>query len=338
MSIFKPSLCKDYAANLYVNKYMPKTLMDFKGNEGVKQTLLSYIETDNLPNLIITGPHGTGKSLLARLLINMYLGDKYIKEGCLEIYGSLNTGKEIVTEQTTSKSKSTWVFNNIGITNFIKKYSELPKNKYKIVIIYEFHQMSPDAQMALRSVIETNSEKVRFIFITEDMTLIIQALQSRCTPLLLSKLTTIDINTIIKKIMKNEKLRCDNELLEIINLNADGDLRLALNLLQILSPAKTKQEWIDILGIPEINCLKSIINNCISGTPVVSYRLIRQLLNNGFEINDLTDLLTKILINMPLFPQKDMYIRTLCNHMLIIQECYTDTQLYNLINQLSLIK
>jgi len=324
---------KDHAEYLYVVKHAPKNLLEFKGNQGVVQTLNSFVEAKNIPNLIITGPHGVGKSLLVKLLVKEYLGgENYLKQGLLEIYGSLSRSKDVVSEKQSVKNKQK-NFNCANITDFMKCTTNLPHDILKMVVIYEFHQMSAEAQMALRRIIELNSNRVRFVFVTQDYSQIIHALQSRCTILKLQRLDISEINDILNHICVIEGISLTNELIELINLNADGDIRTAVNLLQLLGRT-TPDKFYSILGIPEISVIKSIADACINCNNIEAYRKTKTLLHSGFDIPDIQNLFYKILIDIPEFPNKNNFLRSLCHDTLIIQECTTETQFYNLINHL----
>ena len=364
---------RDHSAELYTVKHAPKRLLEFKGNQGVVQTLNSFIESNNIPNLIITGSHGTGKSLLVKLLVDEYMRangvvggrDVYLGSGLLEIYGSLSRGKDVVTEKQVNKNSKNKNFNCTNITDFMKRSTNLPKGILKIVAIYEFHQMSTEAQMALRRVMEINANRVRFIFVTQEYNEIILALQSRCTILKLRGLDREEMEEIITRICTTEQIPITPELFELINLNADGDIRVAVNMLQVLGKCShhlaggegvnegqsgggsngnggfegiNKKVLIDkyyqILGIPEISTIKEILLACQKGDGRVAHREMYRLIESGYDISDLLDILTRVLIYMPEFANKDDFLRMLCHDTFTIQECYTETQLYNLINHM----
>jgi DNA polymerase III delta prime subunit len=336
MNFFKTSKVRNYAEQLYLTKYAPQKLKDFKGNHGVKQTIESFFEAKpvNFPNLLVSGPHGCGKSILAKLAVREYLSDQYMTEGCLEIYGSLSRGKDIVSEKQSVKNKQK-NFNCPGIMNFMKKSTRLPKHLLKIVLIYEFHQMSPQGQMALRRIMEIYSHRIRFIFVTEDPSGVIQAIQSRCTPLNLQKLDNDSLNEILSTIIKSENIKENKEMLDLIKLNADGDIRIAVNLLQVIGKTEKSEDWYEILGIPEIKTIQQIIKHCLDHNSLLAYKETRELINQGFEICDLLDLFTRVIIKYPHFEGKKQFLRILGHDTLTIEECYTVTQLYNMLNHLS---
>jgi replication factor C subunit 2/4 len=347
---------RDHSAELYTVKHAPKRLLEFKGNQGVVQTLNSFIESNNIPNLIITGSHGTGKSLLVKLLVEEYMKvngvtggrEEYLGSGLLEIYGSLSRGKDVVTEKQVNKNSKGKNFNCTNITDFMKRTTNLPKGILKIVAIYEFHQMSTEAQMALRRVMELNAHRVRFIFVTQDYSEIILALQSRCTILKLRGLDREEMEEILMEICKAEEIPVSQELFEVIYLNADGDIRVAVNMLQVLGKcsrmegegtesekmALLLQKYYQILGIPEISTIKEILRACQKGDGRFAHREIHRLIESGYDISDLLDILTRVLICLPEFTNKDGFLRVLCHDTYTIQECYTETQLHNLINHM----
>jgi len=323
----------------FIIKYAPQKLSDVHGNYGVIQTLISMVESRNIPNLIVTGPHGSGKSLIVKLLIQEYLGDEHLKDGCLKIYGSLDRGKDVVSDVQKSSKSKTNNFNYSNVRSFIRKATRLPKDILKIILIYEFHQMSNEAQMALRRIMEMNSHRARFIFITQNYGKIINALQSRCNILKLSAIEDEDIEEVLTKICQREKIVPKPEMFDLIKIYADGDIRIAVNLLQVLGKCQSEDEYYKILGIPEIQTMIEVLENCRQGGDQVrqSYLMIKKLLDQGFEICDLLNILTKVLICLEAFPKKDKYLEILAKFTLKIQDCYTSTQLYNLLNHLSAV-
>jgi replication factor C subunit 2/4 len=326
----------------YIVKYAPQKLGEVHGNYGTIQTLMSMVESRNIPNLIITGPHGSGKSTIVKLLIEEYLGVENMADGCLKIYGSLDRGKDVVSEvNKAAKSKSN-NFNYSNVRSFIRKATNLPNGFLKIILIFEFHQMSTEAQMALRRIMELNSEKARFIFVTQNYGKIINALQSRCNILKLSPIEDEEIEKVLEKICLAEEITPHQEMFDLIKLTADGDIRMAVNLLQVLSKCRGDQDrlakYYKILGIPEIETMIEVLENCRKdGDIQKSYLCVQKLLYQGFEICDLLNILTKVLICLESFPEKNKYLEILAKFTLKIQECYTSTQLYNLLNHLSMV-
>ncbi|MEX0598327.1 MAG: hypothetical protein WD512_17700, partial [Candidatus Paceibacterota bacterium] len=93
-------------------------------------------------------------------------------------------------------------------------------------------------------------------------------------------------------------------------------------------------KYYQILGIPEISTIRKILTACQKGDGRFAYREIHKLVESGYDISDLLDILTRVLIFLPEFPNKDQFLRMLSRDTYTIQECYTETQLHNLINHM----
>ena len=103
---------------LWAEEFSPKSLDEVIGNEIIVETLKSYLLVDHLPNLILCGSHGCGKSTIARLIAKQYLG-VYIKSCYLEIIGSIHRGKNVVSENHDKKKSADKSGDCPNIINFI---------------------------------------------------------------------------------------------------------------------------------------------------------------------------------------------------------------------------
>lgn len=342
--MFKSNGNRDYSKELFIVKYAPTRLIEFAGNIGLRQTFFSYIDQNNIPNMIVTGPHGTGKTTAVKLLVKQYFNEAgfkysdYHKQGFLEIYGSLSRGKDVFCESQTVKNKQK-NFNNASIVDFMKRATRLPKHLVKIVVIYEFHQMSVEAQMALRRIMEINSKKIRFIFVPGNLDMVIPAIQSRCTILKTFNLTEGEMRSVLDPIVEAEpEFKLTPELFKLIQLKSQGDIRIAVNMLQLLGRTTEIDKYSHILGIPEITTIEGIIEACRAGKGGEAYKLTRNLMESGYDISDMIDILTRVLISYPEFSEKNDFLRALAKGTFTVQECYTITQFYQMINQMIIVK
>lgn len=335
-------------SKLLINDYCPKTLDDIIGQDNIVDLINSYNKIDYIPNMIITGTHGVGKSSIANIIINNHLSDMK-KFACLKIIGSIYRGKDIITENLNKKQSSkTDQYPNI--IKFIKKTMNLPENKTRIILIYDFDCMTIDAQMALRRIMETYSNKVRFIFLCNNLNNIIEAIQSRATIINLTVISHDDIIFKLKQIINdinklNVKLLIEDQILNHITTIANGDLRNAINMLQIFmnSENKTLEEFYQIFNVPSIEIITSIIKYCISNNYQSAIIELDKLINDGFNIFDITDILIKVIKIPNLFNKKSEHIRAyyineIIKFNIIIQETSEIIHLYNLIGTLSTYK
>lgn len=319
-------------------KHAPESLEEFAGNPLLREKLISasYV---GFQNIILAGPAGSGKKTIIRLFLKKYFQtEENFQAGLLEVYGSIDRGLGMVSEHTErnnheEKKKS---YGNDDIVSFIKRKVKLDQSKMKVVIIYDFDSMRAEAQNALRRLMEKWSERVRFILVTSKLDGVLDAIQSRAIINQMIPLEWSEILPVLETIAQKEKLgKLNQDMLELIKLTADGDLRLAINLLQTLSQLEGQinpSRYYQILGIPPVETIEQVLDDCYQRKLEPAMKKIRSLLSSGFEIHDLVGMLTKVLIELEDFPGKPEFIRILTKQTLLIQKSYSEVQLYRMIN------
>ena len=146
---------------LWVEKYRPKTIEECILPESIKKTFRDFLNKGEIPNLLLTGPAGVGKTTVAKALCEQ-LGCDYIL-----INGS-DEGRFLDTVRGQAK-------------NFASTMSLLPSSKHKVIIIDEADNTTHDVQLLLRSNIEAFHKNCRFIFTCNYKNKIIEPLHSRCS-------------------------------------------------------------------------------------------------------------------------------------------------------------
>ena len=155
----------------FVEKYRPRKIDDIVGDKSIINFLKDINKHGNFPHIIVSGPPGTGKTTSIHCLARELLGNNY-DNAVLEINASNERGIDVVR-------------NNVKL--FAKKVV-LTKNRHKIIILDEVDSMTSAAQQALRRTIEIYSNTTRFALACNNSKKIIEAIQSRCTMLKLSKI------------------------------------------------------------------------------------------------------------------------------------------------------
>ena len=141
---------------LWVEKYRPSTLDTYIGNEHLKSKVSVYLESGDLPHLLLYGKAGTGKTTLAKILVNNIECD----------YMYINASDENSVD--TVRTKVRGFASTMGFKD------------YKIIILDECDYITPNAQAALRNLMETFSKHCRFILTCNFVERIIDPIQSRC--------------------------------------------------------------------------------------------------------------------------------------------------------------
>jgi DNA polymerase III delta prime subunit len=295
--IFTEKYVEPVQHSLWINDYQPLKLKDIIGNQMIVETLDSFLRSDHIPNLLLCGPNGCGKTTIAKILTKEYLGDNVGKYN-MEIIGSIYRGKNVVSEKTDKKKPGDGFLDSPNIVNFIRKKINLPENKCRIVTIYDFDCMTSEAQMALRRIIEIYSHKVRFIFICNNLNKIIEAVQSRT---LILKFQPIGIEEIIdklKEVSADKKILLTDEVYEAIGMISHGDLKQAINYLQVFSNSENKSiiGFYNIFNIPSIKTINEFIKQCLAKDGAQAFQTINRLLENGYNVTDILDIMIKVLI------------------------------------------
>ena len=194
---------------LLVEKYRSKVLDEYVGNENIKKTIDQYIKQNDIQNLIFYGPAGTGKTTLAKLIVNNL--------NCDYLY--INASDERGIETIRDK-----------VAGFASTASFKP---LKVVILDEADFLTIQAQASLRNVIETFSRTTRFILTCNYVERIIDPLQSRCQVLKIIPPTKVDVAMHIARIMEKENIVFEREDLKTIVNQFYPDLRKCLNTIQL---------------------------------------------------------------------------------------------------------
>ena len=145
---------------LWVEKYRPKTIEDCILPQTTKKTFLDFLNKGEVPNLLLAGPAGCGKTTVAKALCNQLGVDVYVINGSDE-------GRFLDTVRNNAK-------------NFASTVSLTSESKHKVIIIDEADNTTPDVQLLLRASIEEFSGNCRFIFTCNYKNKIIEPLHSRC--------------------------------------------------------------------------------------------------------------------------------------------------------------
>jgi DNA polymerase III delta prime subunit len=145
---------------LWVEKYRPKTIEDCILPDATKKTFLDFLNKGEVPNLLLAGPAGCGKTTVAKALCNELGVDVYVINGSDE-------GRFLDTVRNTAK-------------NFASTVSLSSTAKHKVIIIDEADNTTNDVQLLLRAFTEEFSGNCRFIFTCNFKNKIIEPLHSRC--------------------------------------------------------------------------------------------------------------------------------------------------------------
>ena len=204
---------------LWVEKYRPRKIQDCILSEDLKNTFLEFVKKKEIPNLLLSGTAGTGKTTVARALCEE-IGVDYI------IINGSDEGRQIDTLRNKIK-------------NFASTISLTKEANHKVVIIDEADYMNAESvQPALRNFIETFFNNCRFIFTCNYKNKIIPALHSRCTVIDFRIVNGQKVKTAtqlmdrLSIILKDEGVEFDKKILAEVIQKYYPDFRRTINELQ----------------------------------------------------------------------------------------------------------
>ena len=193
---------------LFTEKYRPDTLEGYIGNDDFKSSLQQWIDSNDIPHLLLCGGAGTGKTTAAKLIVNNI--------NCDSLY--INCSDENGIDTIRDKVKS-----------FASAASFKPQ---KVVIMDEADFLTINAQAALRNVIETYSKTTRFVFTCNYIERIIDPIQSRTSVFEVLPPSKSEVAKRCATILDSEGCnRATDDIVEIVN-KTYPDIRKTLNLLQ----------------------------------------------------------------------------------------------------------
>ena len=198
---------------LWVEKYRPSTVDGYVfRDDAQKQQVNQWIKDGTIPHLLFSGNAGIGKTTLAKILLNqLEVGDLDV----LEINASRTNSVEDVRDK---------------IVNFVQM---IPFGEFKVVLLDEADYLSPNAQAALRGVMEEYHTTSRFILTCNYPNRIIPALHSRCQGFHIERIDQTEFTTRVAKILMDEGVTPDLDILDTYVKATYPDLRKCINTVQM---------------------------------------------------------------------------------------------------------
>jgi replication factor C subunit 2/4 len=257
----------------WVEKYRPKESNEIILDPFIKQKIDKILETKSIPNMIITGEPGTGKtSTIICLAKEIYNNDTF-KENVLELNASDDRGLSII---------------NNTILPFCKKKTK--NNIIKLVILDEADSITTKAQNLLSNIIAEYRKNTRFVFICNDCSQIIESIQSRCMIIKYAKISKDDLYEKIEYICKMENIKYKEDGINALLFLSDYDIRQSINNLECIYYSEkefNEQSVYQILDKPKPIYMDEILNYCIDHQLDKAIEVVTELYYKGYTPNDI---------------------------------------------------
>jgi len=264
MAFFEDNTTEKVNNSLWVEKYRPRKLSEYVGNEHLKEKVADYLQTGDVPHLLFFGKAGTGKTTLAKLIVNSINCDHII----------INASDENNVDTVRNKVKG--FASTIGFKDM------------KVIILDEFDYMTPNAQAILRNLMETFSKHCRFILTCNYVEKVIDPIQSRCQTFQIVPPTKKDVAVQISQILDKEGVSFEpKDLVPIID-SSYPDIRKIINTCQLnSSKGKLKLDTTSVID----SDIKSKVVEILKSSDVGrnKWKNIRQAVADA-RIQDFTEL------------------------------------------------
>lgn len=272
----------------WVEKYRPKKLEDIVGNEETVERLKLIVQDGNMPNMILSGLPGIGKTTSIHCLAYELLGEEYYHQATMELNASDDRGIDVVRNK---------------IKQFAQTKILLPPGRQKIIILDEADSMTPGAQQALRRTMEIYSNTTRFAFACNQSLKIIEPLQSRCAILRYNRLSDEEVLARLLEIIKMEDVQYNTEGLQALVFTAEGDMRQAINNLQSTVAGFEFVNDVNVFKIvdqPHPLVIQLILLSCLRDKDIdKALELLDGLWYKGYSAIDIVTLTFKVAKTIP---------------------------------------
>ena len=312
-------------------KYRPTKFSDVVSQESILKILTNSIKEGKISHAyLFSGPRGTGKTTIAKLLAKtvncLNLNDDLTTcgkcENCLDI---LNNSSDIIEIDAAS---------NNGVDEIRELKSKInlvpSKLKYKVYIIDEVHMLSISAFNALLKTLEEPPSHVIFILATTEFYKVPATIVSRCQCLSFTRIKTSSIEARLKEIANLEKIPITDEAIHEIAVYSDGGMRDALGMLDKLSSYSlekiTLNDFLSINGLISKTDLDDFIQSILSKNNEEVIQKLNQFDELGYDFSKLIEMLMKetrdLLVNNYILKTEKYNTLDLSNLIICLNETY----------------
>lgn len=298
----------------FTSKYQPKLLTDFTINEELIDIIKTLTAMDNL-NILFIGNSGSGRSSLIQAIIREYYGEDV----------TLNHDN-ILTINTLKEQGISYYRSEVKI---FCQTSSLIKDKKKILVLDDIDIINEQSQQVFRNCIDKYSSNVVFLASCSNSQKVIESLQSRMNVLNIKSPNESQLKSIADKIILNENINLDADVVSFIVKVCNGSIRILINYLEKFKLLNTKIDF-ELANKVCTNIsfieLEKYTTFCKKNDLINGLKLINSLIIKGYSVTDILDsYFTFVKITETLEEEKKyQIIPLLCKYIAIFHDIHED--------------
>ena len=275
----------------WIEKYRPRTIDDIILDPHTKKTIQQIIDNKYLKNnIIITGSPGIGKTTTLQCIAKNLLGRHY-QSGTIELNASDDRGMKAIQDTLIYFCKK---------SIDLRADDEQNYSPHKIIILDEADNMTSKAQHLINSLMEDYKSTTRFAFTCNNSSDIIEAIQSKCIILRYARLSIGNVIERLKYICQKEHLTYEDKALNEIALISGGDMRNAVNTLQLINTASNSAiinlaTVYSVCDRPRFDIIRELFLECQKKNVVAAIKILQNLKHDGYSGSDLVMYMANVL-------------------------------------------
>lgn len=264
------------------NDIRPTSLDEVVGQENIKNQLQGVIASNNIPNaFLLTGPRGTGKTTIARIIARTLNCEK----GSVEPCGECQSCKDILNGVSYDVIEMDAASNNKveDVRGIIEKAQYAPMGKYKVFILDEVHMFSTGAWNALLKLIEEPPVGVVFILCTTEEHKVPATIISRCRKFYFQKIDLDVVANYLASVCESYGKAYDTDALKLIAQASEGCMRDALSIMESFfdNDSLCTEVVSETLGISDEDAVFGILNAISSADATNAIHIVREQASRG---------------------------------------------------------
>ncbi|KEG12884.1 putative replication factor C, subunit 2 [Trypanosoma grayi] len=295
----KPRVEQSRDAKPWVEKYRPKTLDEVKSQEEAVQALRASLQKGaSMPHFLFHGPPGTGKTTAILAVAQELFGPDYVHSRVRELNASDDRGIQVIREKVK-------VFAQMAVGNVGQKVQSdgkvYPVPSFKLIILDEADALLPDAQAALRRMMEDFSDVTRFCILCNYVSRIIDPIASRCAKYRFKPLVRHALHDRIREIAQMEQLKLSDSSLEALDRVSGGDLRSAIMCLQYAQKAHgndlADEDFVAVSGSVPVDTMQRYIAALVSKSFDDMCVMTKELVAQGYPAGQILSQLQQYIVS-----------------------------------------